>query len=78
MLYDYLENPEFYNTPTEYVNPDYVTIDANYIKEIVEKFILDNHLAVSRVKQEFVEESVRDVDFLTKIRMFPNKYTEKI
>ena len=78
ILYDYLENPEFYNTPTEYVNPDYVTIDAKFIKEIVEKYILDNHLSVTRIKQEFVEESVRDVDFLTKIRMFPNKYTEKI
>ena len=78
IVYDYLENPEFYNTPTEYVNPEYIAIDGDYIKNIVEKFVLENHLSVSRIKQEFIEESVRDVDFLSKIRMFPKKYTEQI
>lgn len=78
IVYDYLENPEFYNTPTEYVNPEHIAIDGFYIKNIVEKFVLENHLSVSRIKQEFLEESVRDVDFLSKIRMFPKKYTEQI
>jgi hypothetical protein len=78
MLYDYLENPKHYNTPTEYVDPNNIMIDDTYIKEIAEKFILDNNFSVSKVKSEYLTEAITDTNFLDKVRMFPNKYTEKI
>lgn len=78
MLYDYLENPKYYNTPTEYVNPNYIMIDDAYIKAIVEQFILDNNLSVSKIKSEYLTEAIKDTTFLDKVRMFPSKYTEPI
>ena len=78
MLYDYLENPKYYNTPTEYVDPNYIMIDDAYIKAIVEKFILDNNLSVSRIKTEYLTEAIKDTTFLEKVRMFPKKYTEPV
>ena len=75
-LYDYLENPDFYTKPTEYVDPKFEHIDENYIKNIIEEIIKENNLNFRKVKEEFLKESTKDHDFLEKIRMFPEKYLE--
>lgn len=77
-LYAFLENPEFHNSPTEYVNPKFEHINDTYIKDVMEKIILENNLSFRRIKEEFLKESVKDGKFLDKVRLFPDKYLEEI
>lgn len=77
-LYDYLENPNFYPDPTEYVNPDFTQIDGTVVDELITIIITENNLNFRKVKDQFLQESVSDKDFLEKIRLFPNKYTDKV
>lgn len=75
-LYDYLENPNFHNQPTEYVDPKFSHIDLNYIENLITKIISDNGLAFSKVKDEYIKDSMKDPKFSEKVRMFPEKYLE--
>ena len=77
-LYNYLENPNVYINPTEYVNPEFSHIDDKYIEQLILKIIDDNHLKFCRVKEEYLIDSVSDSKFLEKNRMFPQIYLETI
>ena len=74
-LYEYLENPNFYIDPTEYVNPDFPQIDDIVIDELISIIICEHNLRFRKVKEEFLTESISDGNFLEKIRLFPDKYT---
>lgn len=75
-LYEYLENPNFHNQPTEYVDPQFAHIDVNYIECLIEKVITDNNLCFSKIKEEYMKEALIDAKFSEKVRMFPEKYVE--
>jgi len=75
-IYDYLENPNFYTQPTEYVDPKFAHIDLNYLEGLIKKIISENNLSFSKVKEEYLKDSLKDSKFLEKIRMFPEKYLE--
>jgi hypothetical protein len=77
-LYDYLENPSFLNKPTEYVNPDFTYVDNSYIENVIETIIKDRKLLFLKVKQKYLKESIKDNDFLYKIRMFPKTYLDNV
>jgi len=78
ILYDYLENPEFHKSPTEYVNRKFKHINGVYIESIVDKIIAENNLAIKKIKSDYMTDSVKDAKFLDKVRMFPKKYLETI
>ena len=76
-LYDYLENPNFHNQPTEYVDPKFAHVDLSYIEDVIQKIITDNNLCFYKVKEEYLKDSLKDAKFSEKIRMFPDKYLDK-
>jgi len=78
-LYPFLENPEFHNQPTEYVDPQFEHINGEYIKDIVERVIQENprlKKTVRKVKQEYISEAVADPYFLESARIYSEKYLE--
>jgi len=77
-LYDFLENPNFLNDPTEYVNPEFDFIDGDYLDELMKQIIIDNNFKFHKVKPEYITESIKDVKFLENIRLFPSKYLEQV
>lgn len=80
-LYDFLENPEFHNQPTEYVDPSFEHVDGEYIRKIVEEIIESNprlKSTIRKVKQEYIDEAVSDPGFLESVRMYPEKYLEPV
>lgn len=77
-LYDYLENPNFYTQPTEYVDPKFAHIDLKYIEGLIQQVISENNLCFYKVREEHLKDSLKDPKFLEKTRMFPEKYLEKI
>lgn len=78
-LYDYLENPEFHDRPTEYVDPKFTHITAEFMKDLIERIIKEHPVlqkTIRRVKDEYVSEATSDPYFLESVRLYPEKYLE--
>lgn len=79
LLYEYLENPNFNDTPTEYVNPEFSQVDYGYIKNLTEKIICESpqlKRTVRKVKDIYLNEALSDPYFLESVRLYPEKYLE--
>lgn len=79
VLYDFLENPNFNDKPTEYVNPEFTHIDSDYIKNLIETIIRESpqlKRTVRKVKDEYINEALNDPYFLESVRLYPEKYLE--
>ena len=61
-LYDFLENPEFHNQPTEYVDPSFEHVDGEYICKIVEEIIEEmiEEAILEEIAEEIVEEMIEE------------------
>jgi hypothetical protein len=78
-LFDYLirseKNP---NKVLEYVDPKFDHVDIEYMRQVVEKLIVQHKLKIKRLKTVFLPSVQMDKDFVSKVRENPEKYLEEI
>lgn len=78
-LFPYLENPNGNHKPSEYVNPKFSQVDANYVGSIIESRIKCHPLRIKRVKDVFLPITRYNMKTVVDgIKNFPNKYLEAV
>ena len=78
-LFSFLENPQGNHKPSEYVDPKYTHITADYVRLIVEDRIKCHPLKMKRVKQVFLPITRYNMKTIVDgIKNFPDKYLEDI
>jgi hypothetical protein len=78
-MYPFLENPDFRNKPTEYVDPKFTHIDGKYIKKETLSVIDSNpslQHTIKKLKEQYIMEAVTDSSLLESVRLHPEKYLE--